>query len=58
MFSTVRRLGMFSFMVFEIEELMKMSDQNLLPIIMYIFHHIESALDSSPAVDLVFVAMK
>lgn len=42
-------LGMSSFMVFEIEELMKMGDQNLLPVIMYIFHRIESALDGSPA---------
>ena len=38
-----------TFTVFEMEELMKKGDRNLIPVLLYIFHRIEKALDGKPA---------
>jgi type IV secretion system protein TrbE len=42
-------LGLSPFVVFEIEELMNMGDQNLIPVLTYIFHRIEKSLTGQPA---------
>ncbi len=42
-------LGMSPFIVFEMEELMKKGDRNLIPVLTYLFHRIEKALDGKPA---------
>ena len=42
-------LGAANFMVFEMEELMKKGDRNLIPVLTYLFHRIELALDGKPA---------
>jgi type IV secretion system protein VirB4 len=36
------------FMVFELEELMNLGEKNLVPVLTYLFHRIEKALDGSP----------
>ena len=41
-------LGLSSFVVFEVEELMKQGDRNLIPVLTYLFHRIEQALDGRP----------
>ena len=41
-------LGLSSFMVFEIEELMRLGTENLVPVLLYLFHRIEKALDGKP----------
>ena len=41
-------LGLSQFMVFEIEELMNLGQQNLIPVLLYLFHRIEKALDGKP----------
>jgi type IV secretion system protein VirB4 len=38
------------FMVFEIEEIMNMGDKNLVPVLTYLFHRIEKAMDGSPTI--------
>lgn len=38
-----------NFVVFEIEEIMKKGDRNLIPVLTYLFHRVEKALDGSPA---------
>ena len=38
-----------TFTVFEMEELMKKGDRNLIPVLLYIFHRIEKALGGKPA---------
>ncbi|MFI3270752.1 MAG: conjugal transfer protein TrbE [Pseudomonadota bacterium] len=43
-------LGMSSFMTFELEELMRLPDKFALPVLLYLFRRIESALDGSPAI--------
>ncbi len=42
-------LSMSRFMVFEMEELMNMGEENLIPVITYLFHRIEMALHGQPA---------
>lgn len=42
-------LGASRFMVFEMEELMKKGDRSLIPVLTYLFHRIEKALDGKPA---------
>ncbi len=42
-------LGSSQFVVFEMEELMKKGDRNLIPVLTYLFHRIEKALDGKPA---------
>lgn len=42
-------LGISDFMVFEIEKVMEMGDRILLPVLLYIFHRIEKALDGRPS---------
>ncbi|GAB1255362.1 VirB4 family type IV secretion/conjugal transfer ATPase [Desulfovibrio falkowii] len=42
-------LGTSPFVVFEMEELMKKGDRNLIPVLTYLFHRIEKALDGKPA---------
>lgn len=42
-------LGSSRFVVFEMEELMKKGDRNLIPVLSYLFHRIEKALDGKPA---------
>lgn len=37
-------------MVFEIEELMNQGDQNLVPVLTYLFHRIEKSLDGRPTI--------
>ncbi len=37
------------FMVFEIETLMEMGEANVIPVLLYLFHRIEAALDGQPA---------
>jgi len=44
------RLSLSPFMVFEIEELMNLGDKNLVPVLTYLFHRIEKALDGSPTI--------
>lgn len=41
-------LGLSQLMVFEIEELMNLGQQNLIPVLLYLFHRIEKALDGKP----------
>ena len=41
-------LGLSFFMVFEIEELMRLGTENLVPVLLYLFHRIEKALDGKP----------
>lgn len=38
------------FMVFEIEELMNLGDKNLIPVLTYLFHRIETSLDGTPTI--------
>lgn len=47
--STVDNLSLSAFSVFEIEELMNLGDKAVLPILTYIFHRIEKALNGNPA---------
>ncbi|WP_461811586.1 VirB4 family type IV secretion/conjugal transfer ATPase, partial [Faecalimonas sp.] len=42
-------LGLSSFIVFEMEEIMNMGDKILIPILTYIFHRIEKALKGQPS---------
>jgi type IV secretion system protein VirB4 len=42
-------LGLSSFTVFEIEDLMNMGEKNLLPVLLYIFRRMEKALDGRPS---------
>jgi len=42
-------LGLSHFMVFEIEELMNLGTENLIPVLLYLFHRIEKALDGKPS---------
>ncbi len=42
--------GFSDFIVFEIEQLMNMGDHNAVPILLYLFHCIEKALDGRPSV--------
>ncbi|WP_165178199.1 DUF87 domain-containing protein, partial [Desulfovibrio sp. ZJ369] len=42
-------LGTSHFIVFEMEELMKKGDRNLIPVLTYLFHRIEKALDGKPS---------
>ncbi len=42
-------LSLRPFMVFELEELMNLGDQNLIPVLTYLFHRIEKALTGVPA---------
>ncbi len=42
--------GFSDFIVFEIEELMKMGDHNAVPILLYLFHRIEKSLDGRAAI--------
>lgn len=37
-------------MVFEIEELMNLGDKNLIPVLTYLFHRIETSLDGTPTI--------
>ena len=41
-------LGIASFLVFEIEELMNLGDKNLIPVLLYIFRRIERSLHGQP----------
>ncbi|WP_027181049.1 conjugal transfer protein TrbE [Desulfovibrio desulfuricans] len=41
-------LNLSSFMVFEVESLMNLGDKNLIPVLTYLFHRIEKALDGDP----------
>ena len=43
-------LSLSPFMVFEIEELMNLGDKNLIPVLTYLFHRIEKALDGNPTI--------
>ena len=50
-----------SFQVFEIENLMNLGDKNALPVLRYLFHRIEGALDGNPAllvIDEAWIALK
>ena len=38
------------FMVFEIEDLMNLGDKNLIPVLTYLFHRIETSLDGTPTI--------
>lgn len=38
------------FMVFEIEDLMNLGDKNLVPVLTYLFHCIETSLDGTPTI--------
>ena len=54
-------LALSSFQVFEIEHLMNLGDKNALPVLRYIFHRIEGALDGQPAIlviDEAWIALK
>ena len=42
-------LGTSPFIVFEMEELMKKGDRNMIPVLTYLFHRIEKALDGKPS---------
>ena len=42
-------LGMSPFMVFELEDLMNLGDKNLIPVLLYLFHRIENALNGQPS---------
>lgn len=41
-------LNLTSFSTFEIEELMNLGDKNVVPVLLYLFHRIEKALDGRP----------
>lgn len=41
-------LGTSHFIVFEMEELMKKGDRNMIPVLTYLFHRIEKAWTASP----------
>ena len=43
-------LNLAPFMVFEIEDLMNMGEQNLVPVLTYLFHRIEKSLDGRPTI--------
>ena len=43
-------LSLSSFMVFEIEDLMNLGDKNLIPVLTYLFHRIEKALNGDPTI--------
>lgn len=43
-------LNLSRFMVFEIEDLMNLGDNNLVPVLTYLFRRIEKALDGSPTI--------
>ena len=43
------RLGLSDFMVFEIEELMNMGEKSMIPVLLYLFHRLEKALDGRPS---------
>lgn len=43
-------LSLSSFMVFEIESLMNLGDKNLIPVLTYLFHRIEKALNGDPTI--------
>ncbi|MBD5646477.1 MAG: conjugal transfer protein TrbE [Desulfovibrio sp.] len=43
------QLGESSFLTFEMEEIMKKGDRNLVPVLTYLFHRIERSLDGKPA---------
>lgn len=47
--ATTDNLGLSSFVVFEMEELMEKGDRNLIPVLTYLFHRIEKALDGQPS---------
>ena len=54
-------LALGSFQCFEIEHLMNLGDKNALPVLRYIFHRIEGALDGHPAIlviDEAWIALK
>ena len=42
-------LGFSRFMVFEIEDLMNLGNENLIPVLLYLFHRIEKSLDGAPS---------
>lgn len=42
-------LGFSRFMVFEIEDLMHLGNENLIPVLLYLFHRIEKSLDGAPS---------
>jgi len=42
-------LSLSRFMVFEIEDLMNLGDENLIPVLLYLFHRIEKSLDGKPS---------
>ncbi|MFA9394663.1 MAG: conjugal transfer protein TrbE [Halodesulfovibrio sp.] len=42
-------LGLSSFTVFEMEELMNLGDKNLIPVLLYIFNQIEQSFDGQPS---------
>ncbi len=46
--ATSDTLGLSSFVVFEMEELMNLGDKNLIPVLLYIFRRIEKSLDGRP----------
>lgn len=43
-------LNLSRFMVFEVEDLMNLGDKNLIPILTYLFHRIETSLDGTPTI--------
>lgn len=43
-------LSLSPFMVFEIENLMNLGDKNLIPVLTYLFHRIEKALNGDPTI--------
>lgn len=47
--ATADQLGDSSFVVFEMEEIMKKGDRNLIPVLTYLFHRIERSLDGKPS---------
>ena len=42
-------LGLSSLVVFEVESLLRMGDNNAIPVLNYLFHRIEGALDGAPS---------
>ncbi|MCT4625650.1 conjugal transfer protein TrbE [Halodesulfovibrio sp.] len=47
--ATEDNLGLASFTVFEIEELMNLGDKNLIPVLLYIFRRIEKSFNGQPS---------
>ncbi|MFA9394095.1 MAG: conjugal transfer protein TrbE [Halodesulfovibrio sp.] len=47
--ATKDNLGLASFTVFEIEELMNLGDKNLIPVLLYIFRRIEKSFSGQPS---------